>query len=1821
MWFLKSFTKQVLVVALALGVPIEGFAQDSKSPIPSRRIVLFQNTDLYGNDLENIFDVTQDYCISTCLANSQCKAFTYNKKSSACFPKSAFGDDSSFDGANSASVKETSPDILAQGLERAATLSFLPEGYVYGATKIARRNGSWYPTNFWTNEQLTKLSQEKEQAGDVRRAVQLALAAVNDVDSADGWIEVARLANKWKGKNRKHRNYKKEISAAAAINGYLRAEAKATQANALMELASALEMEKQGRMSIPVLRLAHTLAPRADINDAIDRAVSLFGFRISEHHVDQNSAQPRVCAEFSEKLVKAGVDYADFVKIPNAGYAIEVEGKQICVEGVNHGENLRLTFRKGLPAASGEVLHKSVDLNVYVPDRDPVARFAGRSYILPKHAAASIPLTTVNLDKVALTIYRVGDRNLLRSLQDGLLAQPLSRWDLSDLQRNLGQKIWTGTADVKRVLNREVATALPVGDAITTFEPGAYVMTAQDPNAKARAAFASQWFVVTDLGVSTMVGNDGLHVFTRSLGTAAPMGAVKVQLLARNNEVLGEAVTDTTGYAHFAPGLVRGTSGNAPAMVTVSTEAGDFAFLDQGAAEFDLSDRGVQGRKAPPPIDAFLATDRGAYRPGEQIHATLLARDSNTAAIRNLPLTLELQRPDGVLFSKRLVSDNGAGGGTATFDLPDNARRGTWKLRVFGDQKASALLERRVLVEDFVPERIDFDLAMQQASVQLDEPAIVKIDAKYLYGAPGGDLPVEGEIKLTAISELEGYKGYSFGRADEHFNTRYKSLSTGWHTRADGHLDLAMELPSIDAVSKPLEMEAVIRLREGSGRPVERRIKAQVDPSGPMIGIKPLFEGQAGENTLAEFDIVAVGEGMARVDLPRVSWVLNRIHTSYQWFQRYGDWDYEPITRRERIAVGEVALDANALAHISAAVEYGRYELKLISLDEPYTASSYQFSAGWYVTSSAGDTPDTLQVALDRPAYSVGDTAKLRIDARFGGVAQISVLSDRLIETRSVNISKGSNSIDMRVGANWGAGAYVTVSAIRPMDVAAGRNPSRALGLVYAKVDPAEKILSAHFLNGAVAAPRSKMTVRLKLDGVGAGQQAYATIAAVDLGVLNLTGFKTPAPDDHYFGQRKLGIAMRDVYGRLIDGLQGNVGKLRSGGDGGAQQRLNNAPPTEEVLAQFSGMVVADKNGEVTVDFDLPDFNGTVRLMAVVWSDKSVGHAEQDVLVRDPVVLVANAPRFLAPGDETEVRIELAHAFGPTGDFEVAVSTGNGLQSAGFNQVVRLGDKQRKTLVVPIVATQTGLQSFNIWVKTPDGKTLSKSIKLPVLHNDPEIARQTRLQLASGQSWLVDASVMAGMHAGTVRATLAVGPLAQFDAPGLLSALDRYPYGCTEQITSKALPLLYFDQLSSALGLANKATVTKRVNQAITAVLSNQASNGAFGLWRPDSGDLWLDAYVSDFLSRAKLQGYAVPDRAFKQALGNLRNRVNYASDFEDGGEDIAYALMILAREGNAAIGDLRYYSDTHANEFSTPLAQAQLGAALTSYGDQSRADKMFRLASQRILRPEVTKGWRDDYGSHLRDAAAMLTLAVDAGTQVVDRDALVRTITSAPIEHRSTQENLWSLLAANSLTQGQVLDGVSLNGAAMSGPLVRAFSEDALANGQNLSNNSGRDLTTVVTVFGVPSEPEPAGGRGYTIRREYFTMDGAPVTPANVALNSRMVTLLTITSLRSAEARLMVNDPLPAGFEIDNPNLIRGGETSALEWLSTWDDVEHSEFRTDRFLSAVNWGGKRTFSLAYIVRAVSPGRFHHPAASVEDMYRPEFRARTAAGTVAVSAN
>ncbi|MFC3182817.1 alpha-2-macroglobulin family protein [Cypionkella sinensis] len=1783
--------------------------------IPAKRLSISENTDMPGGDISSIFDTTLEACQRACLTNKLCKAFTFNTRNGSCFPKSKVGEAAPFDGAYSGEVLESASGAQELAKTRRAELNFVQDWELGSITQQAAQLANTHTTNGYSAEDHLGAAADAEANGDYLLASNYAGAALNLTDSADGWAEYARLLLA-AGQKSGDRGYL-DRAYYASVNAYLRADNKAQQHSILLTMGTALEATDRGRDTVQALRLAQKLQPRDDTALALDDAIGKYGFRIVDNVVQTDTARPRICVNFSENLAKSGVDYASYVQLADAGLTVTTDGwQQLCVEGVTFGSRNTITFREGLPAADGQTLAKSISVTAYVRDRNPGVRFPGRGYVLPRTGAASIPVETVNTEKLELSLYRVTDRNLLRSLQNGYFGTPMAEYQEYDFSSQIGSEIWKGEGAVKQEVNVDVTTRLPLDEALKGQPPGVYALRAAVPGVDPYVVPAGwQWFVISDLGLTTMSGVDGLHVFVRSLGTAAAVDGVSVDLLSNTNEVLGTAKTDAQGYAKFDAALALGTGGLAPAMIVAHDDT-DLAFLSLTDPEFDLSDRGVAGREAAPPVDVFLTTDRGAYRAGETIYATALARDAETAAIENLPLTAILKRPDGVEYSRAQMADAGAGGHVFALPVGGSAPRGVWTLEVYADLEAAALTSQTVLVEDFLPERIDFTLSLPDQPIHLGDVPQVNVDAKYLFGAPGADLAIEGEVLLRAAKELEAWPGYVFGRYDAPFDAQLNSFGD-LRTDAEGKAVVDLALPEVEDPGRPLEIRATVRVAEGSGRPVERKVSKLLAPSSDLIGVKPMFTDVVPEGSDATFNLIGIGADTKPVAM-KVKWTVTRIEVNYQWYQNGGYWNWEPVTRRTKVSEGTADL-GNEPTKISAPVQWGEYEVLVERTDGPPAATSTNFYAGWYAPADATDSPDTLELSLDKPAYKAGDTANLRIVPRAAGTALITVLSNRLVSMQAVEVKEGENVIPLTVTDEWGAGVYVTASVLRPMDVAAGRNPARALGLTHATIDPGTRALKAVVETAAEAAPRGPLEVAVKVDGVGAGDTAYVTIAAVDQGILNLTGFQPPNPQDHYFGQRKLGVGIRDIYGRLIDGMNGAEGSVRSGGDAGAQARLQAPPPTEELVAYFTGPVQVGADGYARTSFTLPSFNGTVKVMAVAWSKKGVGQASADVLVRDPVVVTASLPRFMQPGDKSRLLLEIVHATGPSGRMSLDVSSA-GLKLGDVPSGFDLADKAKAKFAIPVTADAIGNQTIEVALTTPDGKVLKKTLTVPVQINDPEVVRVSRLDLKKGQEFTFDANAFAGLIPGSGKATMAVGPIARLNAPGVLAALDAYPYGCTEQITSKALPLLYFDQVAVAMDLPGADNIKLRVEQAVEEVLTNQSSNGSFGLWGPveNGGDFWLDAFVTDFLSRAKARGYAVPDQAFRSALDNLRNQVNYQADFDKGGEALAYALMVLAREGAAAIGDLRYYADVKGDAFATPAAMAQLGAALASYGDQPRADAMFRragVALEALKGPEKEQIFRADYGTNYRDAAAVLALAAEAGSKAVDQEALTSRI--ATTSALSTQEATWALLAANALIDRKGTDGILIDGAPASGPLVKVL-DAANTAPVVVKNESDSDTTLTVTTYGVPSEPEPAGGSGYAITRNYYTMDGQPTTLEGLKVGTRLITVLEVTPFGRGEARLMVADPLPAGFEIDNPNLMSSG-TEALSELNLETEVAHSEFRQDRFLTAIDRYDNATFRLAYVVRAISPGTFHHPAASVEDMYRPDLTGRTDAGTVTIA--
>jgi hypothetical protein len=538
--------------------------------------------------------------------------------------------------------------------------------------------------------------------------------------------------------------------------------------------------------------------------------------------------------------------------------------------------------------------------------------------------------------------------------------------------------------------------------------------------------------------------------------------------------------------------------------------------------------------------------------------------------------------------------------------------------------------------------------------------------------------------------------------------------------------------------------------------------------------------------------------------------------------------------------------------------------------------------------------------------------------------------------------------------------------------------PGRAIGLKWFGIDKQTRTLQVNLTPPALVRPNSSLRIPVKIGGLNPGEDAKVVIAAVDVGILNLTNYKPPAPDDYYLGQRQLTAEIRDLYGQLIDGMQGTRGQIRTGGDAGAE--LQGSPPTQKPLALYSGIVTVAADGTAEVVFDIPDFAGTARVMAVAWSATKLGRATTDVTVRDPVVLTATLPRFLLTGDHGTMSMDLDNVEGTAGDFVVNVAASGTVKVSGNpSTTLKLNARQRGSMTLGLDASGAGKAELDVSIKGPNGLSLARHYALDVKPATQVLARRSIRTLAKGESLTLTAEMFSDLVPGTGTVSLSAGLSTALDAATILQALDRYPHGCSEQITSRAMPLLYVNELAAGAHLAQDENVDQRIKDAIERLLARQGSNGSFGLWSAGGDDAWLDAYVTDFLTRAREKGFAVPDVLFKNALDRIRNSVVNANEPEkDGGRNLAYGLYVLARNGAAPVGDLRYLADTKLKDIATPIAKSQLAAALALVGDRNRAERVYASALDDLAPKPVLEFGRVDYGSSLRDAAALVSLGAE---------------------------------------------------------------------------------------------------------------------------------------------------------------------------------------------------------------------------------------------------
>ncbi|WP_445678918.1 MG2 domain-containing protein [Radicibacter daui] len=1571
---------------------------------------------------------------------------------------------------------------------------------------------------------------------------------------------------------------------------------------------------------------------------------------VADPQVKSDQSVAEVCLDFDAPLDqahKAGIG-AFVTTEPAVKFGWRVERSSLCLDGFEHSTDYTLHLAAGLPGV-GAVLKSPYEAKVSIGARPQRLRVASSGHVLPRSGDAAFPVETVNIDKVSVALLQLKPEDLIRYLGAHPLEEDGSYARFGRLAAQAGKLLWKGELMPAARKDQTVTTALPLAKAAGDLPPGAYLLALEptptdgaDARFEGRPGSVFHWFTISDIGLSLYQGEGGLTVISRSAASTRPLSGIKFQLMARGGDVLTKVESGEDGLAHIGAGFLRGTKENTPGLLYAWGPEGDFTLFDLSDGLIELSDRGVSGRPAPGPLDAYVTSERGIYRPGETVHFTLLLRDGKAGDTGGLPVALSVRRPDDQQVWRLALKDEGGGSYTGEVTIPPSASPGTWAALAFvGDGKVST---GRVdfQVQDFQPPQIETKLDVASAAATPDAPLGLTIGADYLYGAPAAGLDGEVDSYIRVAAHRGPAKeddGYQYGLVQETAPESVRQEVTSFTTGDDGKASLDLSLSEMPDTSYPLEAVITASVMEEGGRPVERRRIVAIANNAFDIGIRPLASAShLDDDAPARFDVVVKDAAGTPVVRSGLDWRLVREDVDYVWYDQGYRWRYKTVYYdRETVAQGTLDYDGQQPARIDAEFKgWGSFRLEVT---DPATGlvSSTRFWGGWGEIAGADEDerPDKVDLTLAPGSVSAGGKARLHVTAPFTGVADLVVAGASVRSHLSVDVSPDGTDVELPMPADAVGGLYVLANAFAAPSQRPGYVPARAVGVLWVPLDD-----QANRLEVALAAPDSmepgtRLETEISLSNLADGP-AWVTLAAVDDGVLGLTGYKAPDPFAWYLGQRALGVSLSDNYSDFIDASRAEAGEFRSGGDGAGftdSGQLSNLPRKGRPVVSLVSGVVEVKGGKAVVPFEVPEFDGRLRLMVMAWQKGAhFGHADRTLLVRRPLVADLAMPLFLAPGDKADLTLSMNNLQAPEGDYVATLSTSGAvlLQGAAEQHLTLApGQHARAGFTVAAIAG-VGEGEVTLAVTGPGGFSQTRHWPLDVRSGNGVESERYISELKPGETLALDPALLKRFYPSTLKVSLGANPLPDLGVPAILASLAAYPYGCSEQTTSTGFPLLMTESFKDYFTNGLHRPDPAGLQQALDRLATYQLGDGEFGQWSNDwSGSPWISVYVSDFLyqvNAAKPDGVKLPPGMLDRTANFLKRRAADEDTDDQSLSTAAYAQYVLARSGLADGARVRRFYLTNFDKLPDALSKAMVGAALAQTGNRTEAAK----AMSAVLAGEQDLGgnyWQSfNYASALRDRAAILTLMAESG--VVEWPQVIGTAKrlSADVQHErwlSTQEEAWVLRAARALRQapaGQLKLAVGDQQQSLEAGkvyLASASGAEEAAKLPALRNAGDSTADGFISLSGVPAGIAPARQEGYSVHRSVYDRDGNALSPDALHQGDAVVVVIEGT-LEAADrlAQTLIVDYLPAGLELENAALVQGDSDGEGEgrfgWLGELSSPDHLELRDDRYVAALeldsrpHWSDDAArFKLAYVARVVTPGSFSWAGSYVEDMFAP----------------
>lgn len=1503
---------------------------------------------------------------------------------------------------------------------------------------------------------------------------------------------------------------------------------------------------------------------------------------------------------------------------------------------VEPASRYKVSIKEDLAAVNGSGLHESSQHSVSTRAIKPFVQFADKGTVLSSKLPMALPVQSLDVDEVDLDVFRIQEETAwFRHIR----RRNFSKYQIDGFKDK--QLIYSGRFTLKQKPHQRLTTNLDLSGVDPLKRPGVYVAVLHIPGTYVHDQFAVTYFTVSDIGVEVRKHDDAIYVTTRSIAEGNVRSDVSIELY-RDLEKLAETHVDPSGEA-----LIKGYYGDRLLIMARSADELTVLRFDRNALDLSGFDN-ARTRHRPQQVFAWGARD--LYRPGETVQLFALLRDFDGRSIDPFPLEAKVYDATGNHI--RTLTLNAASGGaySLTLHLDKNAKTGSWHVRYGIPGSSDVLYDLPFQVEEFLPERMRLTLfdgdPTKRRYVFKDDKITIPVQGDYLYGAPAGGNKLDGQV-IAEIDRhpFDRWKGFFFGLDDEQVPHRRRNLPE-IRLESNGSGKMHVSLYDWQNVVSPLAVTTSLSLYESGGRPVTRSVSVTRISRPVLVGIEPQVDGEIENHSRPEFKLMLTDPRGEPVRAENYRLALIREDRNYYWHYDYSGWrwHYDPLDYE--VYSTSVSFDGKSPTLVSMPVKWGKYRIEVRDGTDTLV-NRFRFNTRWRYWRDTSDAsklrPDMVRMQMDKSQYQAGDAAQVLLMPPTDGRAVVSVLSnDDVLWRRQLDVKARGTTVTIPIDAAWHRhDLYVTTTVLKPGDMQHAVAPKRAFGMMHLPLRRADAPLDLTLKVPERIQPGRTVTAHIEARDA-ASKEVWVALAAVDVGVLNITRFKTPDPLGYFFGARRYDFTHYDVYGRIIENAGFPLRRHRFGGGHAMSEaelsRGGERPDSKVRIVAIQKLPVRlDEHGSGEINVTIPDFNGQLRFMAVAWSARSYGNAEAKMTVADKVVAQVLKPRFLAAGDHSRVGLDLTNLTDTEQTLNLSVTSGGTLVERAWTEILALRPKEKRTLSFPLDVRRAGegVVTMRLRNDAADPISIDKQWSIGCREAYPAVTRKEFKVLDRATSWGPGLKT-SDLKPESIQALLHLSSLPPINLKEHFRKLLHYPYGCTEQSTSSGYPwVLVTPDAAKTMGLTEQietqfkkpysdAFRREQIERAVNRILPRQRHSGGFSLWSGNGRELsWLSVYATDFLVDARLAGADVPNDALYRALnrleGYLRQDFAVTGYWTSNGNYYrfavrAYAAYVLAKSGRGRLSDVRRIYEKYQQMHVSTLPWAHLTYAFVKNGDASRAAQCL----SKVKNTPYARSYYGDYGSQLRDLALSIAVLHDAEKPVMRLFIELFDVLKKR-SYLSTQERnaLFKAALAGDASQSDRVRATII-GLGHTVHVDQRTPYKSLMDAQQfndlvrLYNQSPASAYLTLTLVGSTIKPPEPVAHSMHITRSYYDLDGQQIDPDTLRSGDLIIVrLATSADFRAPDA--LVVDLLPAGLELENQNLANASvDISRLmienQTIAQWEqnsNILHVEYRDDRYIAALDLRQHHHVNLFYLARAVTPGTYSVPAPYVEDMYRP----------------